>query len=133
MRGATFFVVVVSLAAAGCGGDSESFTISGTLSKSGVADGTYGYVKLVASGGAATAPALYWGRAPFSGGKASYSVPGIASGTYSGWGFIDVNKDAAGDGSSQPDAGDWATSTSQTISMTADQVVDLPEVAWTTL
>ncbi len=120
----------VVLSACGDSGTSGS-TLSGTLTKSGVPDGTRAYLKLVARGQSSTAPALYFtSSAPFALGKATYSVSGVKDGSYTGWAFIDMNGNAAGDATSMPDTGDYATAHGGEITVQGDTVADIPEVAW---
>ena len=66
-----------SAASAGGGSGTSTYTLSGSVATPNgatVNNGTYVYLKLVTSGGASTAPALYWTRSAFSGGGASYSI-----------------------------------------------------------
>ena len=111
----------------------KSYTLSGSLIKTGIVNTTYGYLKLVAKGGAPTDATLYWARsAPFSGGTATYSISGIAQGTYTGYAFIDVNGDAPNSSTAMPGSGDWAAGPSPDLVMNADQTsIDIPEGDWT--
>jgi hypothetical protein len=111
----------------------ESYTLSGSLIKTGIVDGTYAYLKLVAKGGAPTDATLYWTRsAPYSGGTALYSISGIAEGTYTGYAFIDVNGDAPNSSAAMPGSGDWAAGPSADFVMNVDQTsIDIPEGDWT--
>jgi hypothetical protein len=107
-------VVLLSLSITSCTGSGSSaptYTLSGTLTKTGVADGVFGYVKLVAHGGLGSDAALYWARSSeFLSEAATYSIAAIAEGSYTGYAFIDTNGDAAGDATSMPDEiGDWVT------------------------
>lgn len=93
-------------------------------------NGTYVYLKLVTSGGAYTAAALYWTRSAFSGGGASYSISGIAAGTYTGWVFIDMNGDAPNNSSALPDPGDYGLSAGQPITISGDQTQNVGVNGW---
>ncbi len=95
-----------------------------------VPDGTYVYLKLVASGGAATYPALYWTRAAFAGGSAIYSITGIAAGSYTGWAFIDIDGQALDGPSAMPDASDYSTASGQSITIPATQTQNLGAGGW---
>ena len=90
------------------------------------AAGKTAYLKLVASGGAATSPALYSANVVFPGtGNASVSIGKIASGTYHGWAFIDMN----GSGGTAPDAGDYTADNE--IPITSNVNDTIPSVGWT--
>jgi len=128
-------VVLLSLLIMSCTNAGSSspmtYTLSGTLSKTGVSDGVFGYVKLVVHGGAGDATALYWARSSqFVSDVATYSITSIAEGSYTGYAFIDTNDNAAGDGTSMPDSGDWATDGGGDFAINTDQVFDLPDGAW---
>ncbi len=102
-----------------------SFTLSGSLSKSGVADGVFGGVKVVTEGDSITAPALYWAEtAAFNGGTAAYSISGIPPGNYSVYAFIDVNANAVWGPSAMPEAKDWSVTGSTDITIAADQILN---------
>lgn len=129
-------VVLLSLSITSCTGSGSSapktYTLSGTLTKIGVADGVFGYVKLVAHGGSGGDAALYWARSSqFLSEAATYSIAAIAEGSYTGYAFIDTNGDAAGDATSMPDnIGDWATDGGGDFVINSDRVYDLPDGAW---
>jgi hypothetical protein len=128
-------VILVALSITGCMGSgmssSKTYTISGTLTNYSVPDDVYGYVKLVAPGGAGEDAALSWAKSgPFLSGVASYSITNIPAGSYTGYAFIDADGDAAGDGTSMPDNDDWATDGGQDLTLDSDQVIDLPDDAW---
>jgi uncharacterized protein (DUF2141 family) len=132
----------ISLALAGCsaanasgGGNTSNltYTLSGSVATPNgatVNNGTYVYLKLVTSGGAFTAPALYWTRGAFSGGSASYSISGISAGTYTGWVFIDMNGDAPDNSSALPDTGDYSLSAGQPITISGDQTQNVGVNGW---
>ena len=110
---------------------SALFNLSGTLTKSGIADGTFAYSKLVAQGGAPTEAALYWVRSSaFSSGTATYNIGDIPQGTYTQYTFIDVDGNAVGDGTSLPSTGDWVAGGND-VTMDTDKTVDVVEVEWT--
>lgn len=82
------------------------FTVSGTLNHNTATNGTKAYAKLVAPGGNEQSQALYFASTSFSGNEATYTVSGIAGGTYNLYCFVDLDGNAAGDSSSMPDSGD---------------------------
>ena len=131
MRAKSFLflaLVLFSSILASCAIGLAGSSLSGTLSKTGVADGTFAAVKLVNAGEPMTATAIYWAKsAPFSGGIASYAIAGIAPGAYSAYAFIDVNSDAAWGPSAMPDSGSWANTDSQDITITDDQTLNFPD------
>ena len=89
-------------------------------------NGIYGYLKLVASGGLPTDQALYWTRSSeFTSGGASYSMAGIAAGTYTVWAFVDVNGNAPNSASALPDSGDYYLETGKLITISSDQTLNL--------
>jgi hypothetical protein len=124
--------LLLSLSMMSCADPSATYILSGTLTKTGVPDGVFGYVKLVVQGGAGDAAALFWDKSsPFISGTAAYSIAAIAEGSYTGYAFIDTNGDAAGDGTSMPDdIGDWETDGGGDFTIDADQTYDLPDGAW---
>ncbi|HOX31623.1 MAG TPA: hypothetical protein PLB91_04790 [Spirochaetales bacterium] len=125
-------VVLASLTIVGCpsSSSSDAYTLSGTLTQPDAIDGRFAYLKLVASDGDSSSPALYWTKSTaFSGGSATYSLGGIEEGAYVGYAFIDDNGNAAGDGTSEPDVGDWATE-GQAISISSDMTANIPAEAW---
>ena len=133
------FAILLSLLIAGCSGGSagsgslKTYTLSGTLNKANV-NGVYAYLKLVAPGGAAADKALYWAKSSqFALGAATCAVANIAEGRYTGYAFIDANRTAAGDGTSMPDAGDYATSGGKDFTIDSDQAFDLSDKnkSWT--
>jgi hypothetical protein len=96
--------------------DDGLYTMSGTVTKSGIANGTTAYFKLVHQGDSASAPALYSGSATYAGEGTPFSVPDIAAGTYSAYAFFDVDGNNADPDNPMPDSGDWvAENTSITI------------------
>jgi len=137
MKKSTFMIIclvvgICSLGLTACGsGNGESgFTISGTLTKSGV-DGSTAYLKLVAPGGGGDATALYFtASTTFSSSTATYSLPDVEAGSYAGWAFIDVNSNASGDATSMPDAGDFASEEGETITINADLASNIDETDW---
>jgi hypothetical protein len=107
------------------------FTLSGSLTKSGITNGRYAYTKLVAQGGAPTDAALYWARSTaFSGGTATYSIIDITQANYTQYIFIDTDADAAGDATSLPDSGDWGGPGAVNVTMNSDQTSDFAEGSW---
>ena len=128
--------IALAVAFGSCSKDSEdeedTYTVSGKFLKAVVADGLYGYGKLVASGGQWTDTALYQTKsAPFSGGSASFSIPEVAKGDYTCYAFIDVNGNAV-QTNPVPDTGDWITRDGANISVSSDFAKDVPEDAWVT-
>jgi len=123
------FMVLVLLILAACEDENtETYTLSGTITKSGVNDGIIAYMKLVSPGAGMTAAALYFTEATFSGGAATYSVSDIEEGEYTLFSFIDVNGNAGGETSAMPDAGDYVTSTD--VNIEDDKTLDAPENFW---
>ena len=117
----------------GCGGDddNDTATVSGTAYLSTAPDGVKVYMKLVASGADSTATALYFTASePFSSGEATYTLTGVENGSYTGYAFIDMNENAAGDDTSMPDDGDYVTDGGGDLVVNGDTVSDIPEVAW---
>lgn len=108
--------------------ETETFTLSGTITKSGINDGVKVYMKLVSKDAGMTANALYSGHTTFSGGTATYSVTNIEEGEYTLYAFIDVNGNATGTTGSAPDAGDYATSTD--VDIEDDTTLNAPENVW---
>jgi hypothetical protein len=108
-----------------------TYSVSGTIYKTGVADGVYAYLKLVASGGSSSSPTLYFTRSnPFSNGSATFSLGGIAAGNYTGYAFIDVNGNAMASAPA-PGAGDYVTNSGGAISVSGNvSSEDIPESAW---
>jgi hypothetical protein len=102
------------------------YSVSGTITKTGLTNGLYAYLKIVVNGGASDSPTLYSTRSTaFSGGTATYSLSGIAAGTYTGYAFIDVN------GNISPDAGDFVTDGGGQITVSANVTnQDIPNEAW---
>jgi ABC-type phosphate transport system substrate-binding protein len=118
---------------AGCGSsdDDPTATISGAITQSNAPDGVKCYMKLVAHGGSSSAAALYFAASSeFSGGQATYSMPGVKHGSYTGYAFIDMNNNAAGDNTSMPDAGDYVTDEGGDVVIDGDWVSDIPQEAW---
>ncbi|MBN2497207.1 MAG: hypothetical protein JXR96_21620 [Deltaproteobacteria bacterium] len=112
-------------------GEEDTYTLSGNAILSSAPDGVIAYLKLVVSGGSGNAEALYYAVSePFSGGQAAYSVSGIEAGSYTGHAFVDMNGNAAGDGSSMPDSGDYVSSEGHDILIDGDKQEDIPEAAW---
>jgi hypothetical protein len=108
-----------------------TYSISGTIYKTGVANGVFAYLKLVASGGSASSPTLYFTKSnPFSNGTATFSLGGIAAGTYTGYAFIDVNGNAMAS-APMPDAGDYVTSANPQIAISGNMTnQDILDNSW---
>ena len=135
---ALFSLALMSCPAGGDGG-ATGYTLSGTLYVSNTyndgieaaTDGDFAYLKLVAAGGSSEDPALYWTRSTaFSGNQATYSFSDVAEGPYTGWVFIDANRNAAGDETSMPDTGDYVTDGGGNVTITANTEFDLPAESW---
>ncbi len=119
-------LVLILLSLASC--PTATYTLTGTINKTGIADGTFGEIKLVSPDDPMTAAAKYWAKsAPFSGGSASYSIEGIAPDDYSIYAFIDVNGDIALGPSAAPGSGSWASTDSQDITMNDDETLNFPD------
>jgi hypothetical protein len=108
-----------------------TYSVSGTIYKTGVTNGVYAYLKLVASGGSSSSPTLYFTRSnPFSNGTATFSLGGIAAGNYTGYAFIDVNGNAMAS-APMPDAGDYVTSASPQIAISGNMTnQDILDNSW---
>lgn len=103
--------------------------LSGTLVKSEV-DGKTAYIKLVVKGGTYTAAPIYYTTTVFSEGSASFSKSYVKVDEYTVWIFIDTNDNAAGDGTSLPDSGDYVIAEGRDIDMASDQTVNVDEGDW---
>jgi hypothetical protein len=105
----------------------DTFTLSGTFTNSAVEDGTAGYLKLVGSGESCQdpGPGEHATMTTFAEGKASYSIEGVAAGSYTACAFIDVNVQ---EGQISADSGDYGAM--QAISVEDDTTLDLDEGAW---
>ena len=127
---------LVLVMGAGCGDESGSdddagstYTLSGTLTKAGVA-GVRAYLKLVAWGAPEnTAPLYFTSSSVFSNGTASYTITGVTAGRYYGYAFIDMNGNAAGGATSIPDIGDYTTGPGE-ISVHQDTTAHIPDGGW---
>ncbi len=110
------------------------FTLSGAWpSPTGatIPDGVFGYIKLTASGGSPTDAALYWSQSTaFSGGSASYSVTGIAAGSYTAWAFIDANANAPNSDASFPDPGDWVLQAPKQVTIAGELTLNFDPGEW---
>jgi hypothetical protein len=123
-----FAAMIVLLSCSNSSDSNETFTLSGTLEKSDVSDGIHAYMKLVNRNDDMNAKALYSTSASFSSGNASYSKNGIEEGEYTLYAFIDMNRNAAGDEDSLPDAGDYVTDTDVVID--SDMILSPSESDW---
>jgi hypothetical protein len=112
------------------GNGSTTYTITTTAEPpSGGAAGKTVYMKLVASGGLPSSPALYSASAVFPGtGNASVSMGGIVSGTYHGYAFIDMDGDAANTGYAPDVNGDYVCDNE--VSVTGNINETIPSEAW---
>jgi hypothetical protein len=127
-------VVLLSILITNCATSTspKTYSLSGTLTRNDASNGRFGYVKLVALGGAGDAPALYWAKSsPFFSHTATYALTNIAEGSYTGWAFIDMDGDATGDSTSMPDKdNDVATDGGGDFTIDRDQVVNLIDTDW---
>jgi hypothetical protein len=104
----------------------DGHTLSGSLSRSGIADGTRGYLKLIAKGETCgDARELYSEMVTFYDGKATYSIEGVPSNDYEACGHIDVNSR----GGDRPDSGDLTAHTWVRIGA-GDSSLHLSEGSW---
>lgn len=111
--------------AAACDDEGETYKLSGTITKSGVADGITVSIKLVDEGDDLYSEPLYSAEATFSSNSASYTISGIEAGDYNLFAFINV---ATGGESSVPDSGDYVTSFD--VSINGDKTIDISEDYW---
>jgi len=113
-----FLLSIFILMFAACSDSSdpnETFTLSGTIVKSDVPDGTYTYMKLVEEESDVMAQPMYSATVIINSGSADYSVSGISEGEYSLYAFIDMNGNASESVIALPDAGDYVTATEVVI------------------
>ena len=105
----------------------DTHTLSGTFTNSMVDDGTMGYLKLIGTGENCQdpGPGQHATMATFAEGKASYSIEGVAAGSYTACGFIDV---VTQEGQIQADSGDYGAM--QDVAVAGDTTLDLDEGAW---
>ena len=106
----------------------ETYTLSGVITKSGVDDSVMVYLKLVSKDGNFTDNALFSTRAIFNGGGTPYSIKKIKEGEYRLYALIDINRNAVGDETSVPDAGDFVTSTY--VNIDDNKTLDFRDNAW---
>ena len=113
--------------AAGLAGAADSHTLSGTFTKSGIEDGTNGYLKLVAEGDNCTdpGPGVAATMATFAEGQAAYSLEDVAAGAYTACAFIDAN---AEEGQVIANSGDYGSMRPVTIE--GDTTLDFEDAAW---
>ena len=126
MRRGVTAIVALSLVA-GVSLASETGTLSGTFTKDGVDDGILGYLKIIGQGESCTDPGQGQGAtmASFQDGKASYSLEGVANGSYTACGFIDANPQ---EGQVTANTGDYGTMMPVTVE--GDTTLDIPDAAW---
>lgn len=126
-------VTAFSLVCLGCGdsgtGPSETYTVSGTLNKLDIADGVLGYAVLGTMGPDSSLNLIYTCESlPFDGGSASYTMSGVAAGTYYFMAVIDVNGNFTWDG---PDLGDWVAGMDwDEVTIDQDTVINVTENDW---
>jgi hypothetical protein len=126
-------IALLGFAVLGCSSDDDTFTLSGTLTRTTAPspNGHYAYLKLVAAGGVMTDPALYSANSTvFSGEAATYSIPDIEKGNYEGYVFIDMdNSSTLGVTTSLPTSGDYTVSGS--FAITDDMTGNVADAEWT--
>jgi len=106
----------------------ESHTVDGTLSHGATKDGVPAYFKLIGEGAQCTepGPGLQAGQAIFQDGKAAYSLPGVADGSYTACFFIDSDdnvQDSLG-----PSSGDFGAI--KPLRVEGDTTLDVEESEW---
>jgi hypothetical protein len=133
----SFILFVSCIPDTGANGDktTPTYTLTGTLNCTTTrgpvnpANGKTAYLKLVSAGGDSTADALYGTSTVFSDANASYSVSGVAKGTYSLWVFIDMDDDAVSP-NYHADQLDYILSASKTVDVTGDTSKNILDVDW---
>jgi hypothetical protein len=119
-------VAAVQILVGGLGLAGDTSTLSGTFTNSAVDDGTKAYLKLVSDGDCmAPGPGEHATMATFAEGKASYSIEGVAGGSYTACAFIDV---VTQEGEINADSGDYGAT--QDVAIEGDTTLDLDEGSW---
>ncbi len=103
--------LVLGGCSSGGGGDGSGFLLDGSIKDLNPVVGKLAYIKLVTPGAGDAAPAIYWTvSTPFdAGNEATYSISGIAEGTYDRFIFVDRDGDSGGGAGAMPDSGDDGT------------------------
>jgi hypothetical protein len=118
--------------AGGCGEETpplSSYMLSGTLESTTIsASGSWGYIRLVAPGGALGDPAAFLARCQFVGPACDYQNNQVLEGEYTVYGLVDLDGDAdALD--PRADSGDLL-SAGRPLIMFDRQRLDFPDSAW---
>ena len=105
----------------------DTWTVTGTFTHSGVADGLMVYIKLVDPGPNCLSPepADYATEAVLKGGKATYTLENVYEGEYTACAFIDLAKQ---EGVPKPDSGDPAAV--EGLEVRGNTALDFDEDAW---
>lgn len=131
MKKISMLIAVVFIFGALSCGDSEEFSVSVLMKDTGISNGVYGYVKLVAANGNCTDTALYWGREAFNTEQALVTIENVKSDTYFACVFVDdAIPAAAGDITSSPDTGDDWYDTAVNIDVKDDIYITVEEADW---
>ncbi len=124
---ATAFTLVYLGCGDSTGPSEETYTVSGTLTKLDIADGIMGYAMLITMEDDTTYNMIYWDESLFGAGVASYSMPGVAAGTYYFVAVIDVNSNW--ESSNGPDEGDLTSNFHEEI-IIQNTVINVPDDDW---
>ena len=123
-----FTLVYLGCGNSGTGPSEETYTVSGTLTKLDMEDGVMGYAMLITMEGDTTYNLIYSDESPFSAGVASYSMSGVAAGTYYFGAVIDVNGNW--ESSNGPDEGDWANEDFSEVTINQNTVINVTNDGW---
>jgi hypothetical protein len=126
------WVLALGLALGACGGETPpvpTYMLSGTLtSTSTPVSGSWGYVRLVASGGSLGDPLLLSARCQFVGPSCDYQKNQVPEGEYSAYALVDRDGDASAS-DPLPDSDDLV-SPGRPLIMLDRQWFDFPDSAW---
>ncbi|MCG6923165.1 MAG: hypothetical protein LJF15_19075 [Acidobacteria bacterium] len=123
----TMLVLAVLGVVGGAAAAGDSWTVSGTFTRSAVADGTRVYLKLIDPGARCLDPDAghYSTSATLTGGTASYTLEGVRDGEYTACAFIDL---VQGEGTPNPDSGDLGAV--RDVEVTHPTTLDFGEDDW---
>jgi len=112
------------------GPSGETYTVSGTLTKLDIADGIVGYAGLgTMMGPDSSFNVIYTCESSFTAGVASYSMSGVAAGTYYFGAMIDVNGNFNWD-DGEPDQGDWVIGDFVEVTINQNTVINVSDDEW---
>jgi hypothetical protein len=106
----------------------ETHTVDGTLFRGATEDGVPAYFKLIGEDAqcADPGPGLQAGQTIFQDGKAAYSLPGVADGSYTACFFIDSDDNVQE--SLGPSSGDFGAI--KPLQVEGDMTLDVEETEW---